>query len=141
MARFDATLPTELIESFEKLNINTSKMLGDMVTAGAEVARELVDAKMPRGLKESLTRDNLILTKVYKTPSDGGTNCQVMIKGYFNNRYGKKTPAPLVANMFEYGSSVRNYPRQPFFRQSFNRKMITTAMERVQEKYLKGEEG
>ena len=66
-------------------------------------------------------------------------NCQAMIVGYFTNRNGERVPAPLVANMFEYGSSTRKYPKQPFFRQSFNKGEIEKAMLRVQEKYIKGD--
>ena len=139
MARFDASLPDDLIKLFEELEINTEQMLGEMVTAGAEVARANVWAKMPRAFADALSFDNVILTRVYKTPSDDGINCQAMIYGYFKNEYGEETPAPLVANMFEYGSSNRKYPKQPFFRQSFNKGEITKAMLRVQEKYIKGE--
>jgi hypothetical protein len=62
-----------------------------------------------------------------------------MIVGYFTNRNGERIPAPLVANMFEYGSSNRKYPKKPFFRQSFNKAQIEKAMLRVQEKYIKGD--
>ena len=137
MARFEGGLPEELIKQFTELEINTPKMLGEMVQAGAEVARANIKAKMPTALREGLTDNNIILTKVYKTPSDDGINCQAMISGYFTNRDGKVTPAPLVANMFEYGSSRRNYPKQPFFRQSFNKGQIEKAMLKVQEKYIK----
>ncbi len=137
MARYEADLPTELIKIFEDLNINTEKMLGEMVKAGAEVARENVKAKMPSALREGLSEDNIILTKVYKTPSDDGINCQAMIAGYFINKEGKETPAPLVANLFEYGRSSAPYPKQPFFRSSFNKGQIESAMLKVQEKYIK----
>lgn len=137
MARFSDGLPTDLIKIFEDLKVNTEEMLGDMVKAGAEVARENVKAKMPSALREGLSEDNIILTKVYKTPSDDGINCQAMISGYFINKDGKETPAPLVANMFEYGSSKREYPKQPFFRSSFNKGQIEKAMLKVQEKYIK----
>jgi len=137
MARFEADLPTELIKIFEDLNINTEKMLGDMVEAGAEVAKANIWAKMPQALREGITFDNLILTKVYKTPSDDGINCQAMISGYFINKDGKETPAPLVANLFEYGRSSAPYPKQPFFRSSFNKSQIEQAMLRVQKKYIK----
>lgn len=139
MAAFVGGLPDDLIKLFETLEIETEQMLGEMVTAGAEVARANVDAKMPRKLRAGLmdNADAVRLTRVYKTPSDDGINCQVMIDGYFYNRFGEKTPAPLVANMFEYGSSVREYPRHPFFRASFNKKQIETVMLRVQEKYIK----
>lgn len=137
MAQFVGGLPDDLIKLFTELEINTEQMLGEMVQAGAEVARANVWAKMPRAFADSLSFDNVILTKVYKTPSDDGINCQAMISGYFINKDGKETPAPLVANMFEYGSSKKEYPRRPFFRSSFNKSQIEKAMLQVQEKYIK----
>lgn len=139
MAKFTEILPTELIKQFETLELNTEKMLGEMVEEGAKVAEQNIIAKMPRALREGLGSDNIITSRVYKTPSDDGINCQAMIVGYFTNRDGEETPAPLVANMFEYGSSSRKYPKQPFFRQSFNKGQIEKAMLRVQEKYIKGD--
>ena len=133
MAKFDLSLPNEIIKEFERLSVNTEKMLSDMVEEGARVSKNMVMAKMPSGLRESIDDNNVILTKVYKTPSDDGINCQVMIVGYFKNRYGETVPAPLVANMFEYGSTKRKYPKQPF-----NKSEIESAMLKIQEKYIKG---
>lgn len=139
MAKFVGELPNDLIKMFETLEANTDALLGEMVQAGAEVARQNVEAKMPRQLRAGMlsSGDAIRLTRVYKTPSDDGINCQVTIEGYFINRDGIKTPAPLVANLFEYGRSNSPYPKQPFFRQSFNKSQIEKAMLRVQEKYLK----
>lgn len=137
MARFSGGLPKDLIKVFEDLEINTEKMLGEMVEAGAEVAKSNIKAKMPPALRAGLSDRNIIITKVYKTPSDDGINCQAMIAGYFKNRNGIETPAPLVANMFEYGSTTREYPKRPFFRASFNKSQIEKAMLKVQEKYIK----
>lgn len=139
MARFVGGLPDDLIKIFKDLEINTDKMLGEMVEAGAEVARANIWAKMPKNFRDGINFNNLILTKVYKTPSDDGINCQAMISGYFKNKNGEETPAPLVANMFEYGSSKKKYPKQPFFRASFNKSQIERAMLKVQEKYIKEE--
>lgn len=139
MAKFVGELPNELIKQFETLELNTEKMLGEMVETGAEVARQNVEAKMPRALRESLGSDNIIVSRVYKTPSDDGINCQAMIVGYFTNSNGERIPAPLVANVFEYGRSNSPFPKQPFFRQSFNKRQIEKAMLRVQEKYIKGD--
>ena len=139
MAKFTGSLPTELIKQFETLELNTEKMLGEMVETGAEVARQNIEAKMPRALRESLESDNIIVSRVYKTPSDDGINCQAMIVGYFTNKNGEKIPAPLVANVFEYGRSNSPFPKQPFFRRSFNKGQIEKAMLRVQEKYIKGD--
>ena len=139
MARFEEILPTDLIKQFETLELNTEKMVGEMVQAGAEVARQNIEAKMPRAFREALGSDNIIVSRVYKTPSDDGINCQAMIVGYFTNKNGEKIPAPLVANVFEYGRSNSPFPKQPFFRQSFNKAQIEKAMLRVQEKYIKGD--
>ena len=138
MAKFVGELPNDLIKMFETLELNTEEMLGEMVQAGAEVVRQNVEAKMPRQLRAGMlsSGDAIRLTRVYKTPSDDGINCQVTIEGYFINRDGIKTPAPLVANLFEYGRSTSPYPKQPFFRKSFNKGQIEKAMLRVQEKYL-----
>ena len=139
MARFEEILPTDLIKQFETLEVNTEKMIGEMVQAGAEVAEKNIIAKMPRSLYEGLGSDNIITSRVYKTPSDDGINCQAMIDGYFTNSEGKKTPAPLVANLFEYGRSGSPYPKQPFLRPSFKKGEIETAMFKVQDKYIKGD--
>ena len=139
MAKFTEVLPTELIKQFESLELNTEKMLGEMVQAGAEVAEKNIKANMPSEFYQALGADNIILSRVYKTPSDDGINCQAMIVGYFTNKNGERIPAPLVANVFEYGRSNSPFPKQPFFRQSFNKGQIEKAMLRVQEKYIKGE--
>lgn len=137
MAAFVGGMPDDLIKMFSELEKNTEQMLSDMVKAGAEAVESNVNAKMPRELKKALNGNNLKISKVYKTPSDNGTNCQVMITGYFINQDGKVTPAPLVANLFEYGRSGAPYPKKPFFRACFNKKQIETAMLKAQEKYIK----
>lgn len=138
MAKFKMELPTELMQYFKYLDENTEKMLGEMCQAGAEVVRENAYMNMPNAFKDAISvSDNLITSRVYKTPSDDGINVQCMIVGYFTNEDGKQTPAPLVANMFEYGSNKRKYPKQPFFRKSFRKAQIEKAMMAVQKKYIK----
>ena len=100
MASYRAELPRDLISQFQNLEANTPEMLGEMVKAGADIALSNIKAKMPQALREGLTDNNIGLTRVYRTPSDG-INCEAMIWGYFKNRNGVETPAPLVANMFE----------------------------------------
>lgn len=137
MAAFVGGMPDDLIKMFAELEKNTEQMLADMVTAGAKVVEANVNAKMPRDLKKVLNGNNIKVTKAYKTPSDDGINAQVMITGYFVNRHNQVTPAPLVANVFEYGRSGAPYPKKPFFRACFNEKQIETAMLKAQEKYIK----
>ena len=139
MAQFVGGMPDELIKMFEALEVNTEKMLAEMVTAGAQTALDNVNAKMPKDLKRALNGNNLKVTRAYKTPSDDGVNCQVMITGYFVNDRHIVTPAPLVANLFEYGRSTPDYPKKPFLRSSFNKKQIETAMLKVQDKYIKND--
>lgn len=137
MAAFVGGMPDDLIKMFAELEKNTEQMLADMVTAGARVVEANVNAKMPRDLKKVLNGNNIKVTRAYKTPSDDGINAQVMITGYFVNRHNQVTPAPLVANLFEYGRSGAPYPKKPFFRACFNEKQIETAMLKAQEKYIK----
>ena len=138
MANFVGGLPTDLIKKFEQLEIDTNKMLSDMVKAGAQVVRNNVDGKMPRELKK-VVDSGAKVSKVYKTPTDDGINQQVVISGYFVNKWKQVTPAPLVANLFEYGRSGASYPKKSFFRASFNQTQIEQAMLKEQEKYIKGD--
>lgn len=138
MAKFKMELPTELMKTFQMLDDNTEKMLGEMCQAGADVVKTNTFMNMPPTLKKAINQTgNLVTSRIYKTPSDGGINVQCMIVGYFTNENGKQTPAPLVANMFEYGSSKREYPKHPFFRKSFRKAQIEKAMLAVQQKYIK----
>lgn len=138
MANFVGGLPTDLIKKFEQLEIDTNKMLSDMVKAGADVVRNNVNGKMPRELKK-VVDSGAKVSKVYKTPTDDGINQQVVISGYFVNKWKQVTPAPLVANLFEYGRSGASYPKKSFFRASFNQSQIEQAMLKEQEKYIKGD--
>ena len=136
MANFVGGMPTDLIKMFEQLEIDTDKMLAEMVKAGAEVVQKNVNGKMPRALRDAI-KNGAKVSKVYKTPTDDGVNQQVVISGYFINRWGQVTPAPLVANLYEYGRSGAKYPKQPFFRASFDKAEIEKRMQKVQEKYIK----
>lgn len=127
MAKLQVNLPTEIIKDIEELRKNTEKICGRMVKAGAEVVYKNVLNNLPPVLKKSNFKKCVYITKVYKTPSDGSINEKIMVIGYFMNHLGKKTPAPLVANLFEYGRHNENYPMHPFFRKSFKKKQITDA--------------
>lgn len=136
MALFDEQLPTELIEQFEFLDKNTETMLKEMTREGAKKVLANVKANVPASFRKSGIMKCLKLTSSYKTPSDDGVATKVAFYGYFENEDGKKTPAPLVCNLFEYGRSNMPYPRYPFMRRSFVSSEIETAMKKVQDKYL-----
>lgn len=126
MAHFEMELPNEIIESVQRIFGNCDDILGAMTKAGAEVVFKNVKANAPDSIRKSKMMDCLKMTKTYKTPSDDGINTKVGFYGYFENENGKKTPAPLVANVFEYGST--KVQKRPFFRKSFRNDEIEKAM-------------
>ena len=134
MARFDVELPNDLMKQFEALDINTEKMLSSMTKVGAEVVYNKILSNIPKSFKNSEIMKCLKITKVYKTPSDDGINTKVAFYRYFKNKRGIETPAPLVANIFEHGTST--VKKQPFMRKSFKKSEIEKAMLEEQKKFL-----
>lgn len=132
MAKFTADIDESVLKDISYIDKQFDHIFGGMTKAGAEIVYKNVISALPESLKSSGFSSHVKLSKVYKTPSDDGINTKVMITGYFINKDGRKTPAPLVANMFEYGSDKRNYPKQPFFRKSFKKSQIMKAMEEAQ---------
>lgn len=132
MAKFTLELPTEEIRNLEKITNDIEKIMGDMTQAGAEVVYKNILANMPKGIQNSDMKKCLKISRVYKTPSDDGINTKVAFSGYFINEDGKKTPAPLVANVYEYGRSNLPFPKQPFMRKSFKKSDIEQAMLKAQ---------
>lgn len=136
MARFNIELPNDIIKQFDSLDKNTTKMLEEMTQAGAKVVHENIKASVPQSWYASNIMKCLKMTRAYKTPSDDGVNVKVAFYGYFINENGRKTPAPLVANVTEYGRSNSPYPKKPFMRRAFNKSKIEKAMQAVQDKYI-----
>lgn len=136
MAKANLEVPDYIIKQIESVEKNSRKMMEEMVKAGAEVTYKQVVSNMPDGIKKSNMRHNLKITRVYDTKSDGAINCKVGFYGYFVDKDGKVKPAPLVANIFEYGRSSTEFPHHPFFRQSFDNGRITKAMLNIQDRYL-----
>lgn len=138
MARFNAELPNDIIKEFNKLEKDTTKMLGEMTRAGAEVVMQNIKSSVPASWYSSDIMKCLKITDTYETPSDDGVNTKIAFYGYFINRNGERIPAPLVANVTEYGRSNSRYPKKPFLRRSFKKSQIEKAMQAVQDKYIKG---
>ena len=132
MAKIIVDIDDSVLKDISYIDKQFDHIFGGMTQVGAEVVYKNVISALPESLKSSGFSSNVKLSKVYRTPSDDGINTKVMITGYFKNKEGKKTPAPLVANMFEYGSSKKKYPKQPFFRKSFKKSQIMKAMEEAQ---------
>lgn len=135
MAKFDMQLPKDYIKELENLGNNTDNIFGQMVKAGGEEVFKNVKTNIPKSFIDSPIMNCLKITKIYKTPSDGGINVKVAFYGYFINKNGVETPAPLVANVFEYGSS--KFTKKPFFRRSFKKAQIEKIMLEEQERQLK----
>lgn len=138
MAKCTFDIDDSVLKDISYIDKQFDHIFGGMTKAGAEVVYKNVIANLPGSLKSSGFSSHVKLSRIYKTPSDDGINTKVMITGYFINKDGRKTPAPLVANMFEYGSDKRNYPKQPFFRKSFKKSQIMKAMEEEQKKLSGG---
>lgn len=138
MARFEMQLPDEIMKDIKKLNDNYEQIFGGMTKAGAEVVLSNIRANLPAGIRDSNMIHNLKITQTYKTPSDDGINTKVGFYGYFINKDGKRVPAPLVANVFEYGRSNAPFPKQPFLRRSFGKGKIEKAMLEAQKRLSGG---
>lgn len=132
MAKFTLDIDDSVLKDISYIDKQFDHIFGGMTKVGAEVVYKNVISSLPESLRSSGFSSHVKLSKVYKTPSDDGINTKVMITGYFINKDGRKTPAPLVANMFEYGSDKRKYPKQPFFRKSFKKSQVKKAMEEAQ---------
>ena len=132
MAKIIVDIDDSVLKDISYIDKQFDHIFGGMTKAGAEVVYKNVISALPESLRSSGFSSHVKLSRVYKTPSDDGINTKVMITGYFINKDGRKTPAPLVANMFEYGSSKKKYPKQPFFRKSFKKSQIKKAMEEAQ---------
>ena len=136
MAKFEMQLPKEILNDLNYIENNTENIFGQMTKAGAETVYKNIKTNIPKSFAGSNIMNCLKITRIYKTPSDGGINTKVGFYGYFINENGVETPAPLVANVFEYGSS--KFTKKPFFRRSFKKAQIEQAMLDAQSKFSKG---
>lgn len=134
MAKFEMQLPTEIMKDIQKIYDNSEEIFGEMTRAGAEVVNRNIEANVPQSIRNSKMMNCLKVTKTYKTPSDDGINTKVGFYGYFENEDGKTVPAPLVANVFEYGRSNLPFPKHPFMRKSFKKSEIEQAMLKAQKR-------
>lgn len=135
MAKYVLELPTQLVDMYENIWKNADEMLAEMTQEGAKVVYNNIKANVPNAFLGSDIMHNLYITGSYKTPSDGGINTKVGFYGYFTDEDGRQKPAPLVANVFEYGRSDSPFPKQPFLRKSFSKRQIEEAMKRAQKKW------
>lgn len=136
MAKFKAEIPADVVDTLTNIYDNYDRIVGQMTRAGAEKVYQNVKDNLPSGIRDSEMIHCLKISKTYKTPSDDGINTKVGIWGYFKNKDGKVTPAPLVANVFEYGRSGLPFPTQPFFRKAFKGKEIEKILLEEQEKAM-----
>lgn len=138
MARFNLELPDGIMKDIQRLNNNYEAIFGGMTKAGAEVVMSNIIANVPSSIRSSPMMGCLKMTRTYKTPSDDGINTKVAFYGYFTNENGETQPAPLVANVFEYGRSNAPFPKQPFMRKSFRAGQIEKAMMDAQKRLSGG---
>lgn len=113
MGAISFTLPAEELRFLHYATENSERIFSEVVKAGGQAAYENVKAKAPASFRKSEIMHCLKMTRIYRTSYDNAINVKIGFYGYFTNHLGKRTPAPLVANVFEYGSS--KFPKQPFF--------------------------
>lgn len=155
MARFNEELPYDLIKQFADLETSSEKMIEEMVDEGAKVVEKNIRHNIIGKFENpSEILEYLRITKVYKTPSDGGINRKIAFYGYKSTKNGKSfkitkqlksgkkqtyeyegVPVPLIVAAREYGTSSGE-KKKPFIRKSFKRSEIEAEMKKVQEKYL-----
>lgn len=132
MAEFIFNVNDKFVKDIEKIYNDSEKIFGSMTKVGAVTVRKNVRRNAPSSFKKSRIMHHLKVTKTYRTPSDGGINNKVGFYGYFTNHRGRRTPAPLVVKVFEYGKT--NFLKRPFFRKSFDRSQLYKVMLEQQKK-------
>ena len=159
MAKFELEIPKEVIWQFEDLTKNCDQMIDEMIKAGAEEVKSRIYQGMPAELKKYATARTLSTSKPYRMATKDAKAVYVWFGGYkkdldgsvyrkkYAGNYSKEnakayaqeagTPLELIANMFEYGSKKRNYPKHPFLRKAFHKREIERAMLRAQKKWIK----
>ena len=148
MAKFKMELPKEIMSDFQKIYKNSDQIFGEMTKAGAEVVLNNVKASAPHPDIGSHAK----LSRTYKTPSDDGINTKVYFSGYIPFKGNRKTfvrrgrkggkvytttkgiPVEFLALVYEYGRSGASFPKRPFFRKSFKKSQIESAMMTAQKK-------
>ena len=151
MAMFDLFVPDKEMKEIQQIIDNADEIFGGMTKAAAEAVCANAKGSCPNDKLAAKIR----VTKVYKTPSDGGINTKVICSGYlpfegdrtsFTRKGGnggtytttKGIPAPFLLNMYEYGRSGAPFPRHPFFWSAFKASMIKAIMEQEQKKLSGG---
>lgn len=137
MAKFEMEIADDVLKDVTFVESHATTIFGGMTKAGAEYVRDQVVAGMPEGMKRAGLASAVKVTRTYRTPSDDGINNKVVLGGYFVNKNGVTTPIPLVANLFEYGSSSASYPKHPFFRKAFRKSQVEAIM-KAKQKELSG---
>lgn len=119
MAKLKIEIPNDILKDIEFMQKNCEVVFGEMCKTGAEQVYQNILSNLPSAVANSDMRNCLKITKKFITPSDQGINVKVGFFGYFYNEKNQLVPAPLVANIWEYGRSSSDFPSHPFMRKSF----------------------
>lgn len=134
MARFQVDIDNGMLKAMEKMERGAPKIMEEMVSAGADVVERNVRSNMRASFKSTRSLERgLIRTRVFKTPSDDGIAVKVGFAGYDSTG----VPIPLIAGAREKGTK-RGEAKKPFFRKSFNKAQINSAMQKVEPKLYEG---
>lgn len=143
MAKFEAQLPTDILEDVDFIANNSVKIFGGMTRAGAKVAKQNIENGTRRAFDGELASrmaSKLKMTRTYETPSDKGINTKVAFYGYIPRKDGSEVkikgkyaysgvPAPLLAALREYGASSKGAMPEPFKKYWTKRSFVRPAFE------------
>ena len=136
MARFEVTLPPDMIRQLDKLGSKGDEISQKMLKAGAAILKDEIDKNLKKNLYSGRKYDKNYPTGALersltadKPKKDKNGNHYIRI--YFKGKDSKGVPNALKAAVMEYGSSKQ--PKKPFIRPAEKavEKEVNAEMQRV----------
>lgn len=146
MARFEVTLPTDMIRQLDKLGSKGDEISHKMLKAGAAILKDEIDKNLKKNLYSGRKYDKNYPTgalekslTIDKPKRDKNSNNSIRI--YFKGKDAKGTPNAVKAAVMEHGSSKQ--PKKPFIRpaEKAKEKVVNAAMQKIFDEEIKRLEG
>lgn len=146
MARFEVTLPTDLIRQLDKLGSKGDEISYKMLKAGAVILRDELDKNLKKNLYSGRKYDNNYPTgalekslTIDKPKKDKNGNNSIRI--YFKGKDSNGVPNALKAAVMEYGSSKQQ--KKPFIRPAEKavEKEVNAEMQKIFDEEIRRLEG
>lgn len=146
MAKFEVTLPTDLIRQLDKLGSKGDEISQKMLKAGASILYTEIDKNLKKSLYAGRRYDKNYPTgalerslTIDKPKKDKNGNHFIRI--YFKGKDSRGTPNALKAAVMEYGSSKQQ--KKPFIRPAERavEKEVNAEMQRIFDEEIRRLEG